>query len=64
MLGKKNNQMTFADIDFGKRIPKDSYWHKLRTWGLEYLNEDIFARLFSEYGRPVCCKLDLPGIAE
>jgi len=26
MLGKKNNQMTFADIDFGKRIPKDSYW--------------------------------------
>ncbi|NLZ33301.1 MAG: transposase [Firmicutes bacterium] len=52
MLGKKNNQMTFADIDFGKRIPKDSYWHKLRTWGLEYLNEDIFAPLFSEYGRP------------
>ena len=52
MLGKKNNQMTFADIDFGKKIPENSYWRKLRIWGTEYLNEDDFAPLFSEYGRP------------
>jgi hypothetical protein len=52
MLGKKNNQMTFADIDFGKKIPENSYWRKLRIWGTEYLNEDDFTPLFSEYGRP------------
>jgi len=52
MMGKRDQQMSFADIWIENMIPKDSYWARLRTWAEENLNEEDFAPLFSQYGRP------------
>ena len=52
MLGKRKNYFSFADIGFGRHIPENSFWNKLRQWALEYLDEDMFAELFSSTGRP------------
>ncbi len=52
MMGKRDQQMSFADIWIENMIPKDSYWAGLRTWAEENLNEEDFAPLFSQYGRP------------
>ncbi len=52
MLGKRENNFSFADIGFGRRIPENSFWHKLRQWALVHLDEDVFADLFSSTGRP------------
>lgn len=52
MMGKRQNDFTFADIGFGNRIPRNSFWHKLRQWALENLDEAEFEGLFAQTGRP------------
>jgi len=49
MLGKRKNYFSFADIGFGRHIPENSFWNKLRQWALKYLEEDMFADLFLQY---------------
>ncbi|PKM38562.1 MAG: IS5 family transposase ISDce1 [Firmicutes bacterium HGW-Firmicutes-8] len=51
MMGKRDNQMSFSDCWLKGRIPEDSYWHKVRIWTLNHLEEEIFEPLFSNYGR-------------
>lgn len=51
-IGKRETQLSFSDNWLIDRIPNDSYWHKLRTWVLENIDEKDFEPLFSQYGRP------------
>ena len=53
MLGRRNRQMTFDDITWRQRIPKDSYWWRLHDWAVQNLDESMFAALFHTHtGRP------------
>jgi hypothetical protein len=52
MLGRSEEQFNFSDYWLLGRIPKTSYWHKLRTWALNNLTDEMFQPLFSYYGRP------------
>ena len=51
MLGKADRQITFSDYWLQGKIPENSYWHKIRKWAIENLNEEMFQPLFSYYGR-------------
>ncbi|NSW90298.1 MAG: transposase [Firmicutes bacterium] len=52
MMGRVEKQITFSDYWLEGKIPENSYWHKMRKWVLENLDEKIFQPLFSYYGRP------------
>lgn len=52
MMGRTEKQMTFSDYWLKGKIPESSYWHKMRKWALENLDEKMFQPLFSFYGRP------------
>ena len=51
MMGKADRRISFSDWWLKGRIPKNSYWNKLRKWGLEHIEENIFQPLYSYYGR-------------
>jgi len=51
-MGKRETQLSFSDNWLIDKISNDSYWHKLRTWVLENIDEKDFEPLFSKYGRP------------
>jgi transposase len=50
-MGKADRQITFSDYWLQGKIPENSYWHKIRKWAIENLNEEMFQPLFSYYGR-------------
>lgn len=50
MLGRRNRQMTFDDVTWRERIPKNSYWWRLHDWGQKNLDESQFAGLFDRRG--------------
>lgn len=53
MLGRRKDQMSFADADqWWKDIPKDSIWHRIRAWAGEHLHDEDFAAWYSPIGRP------------
>lgn len=52
MLGRKDMNLSFDDQWLANKIPEDSYWHRIRVWTDENLNEKDFEHLFSQYGRP------------
>lgn len=52
MMGRADRQTTFSDYWLEGKIPENSYWHKMRKWVLENLDEKMFQPLFSYYGRP------------
>lgn len=52
MMGRVEKQITFSDYWLQGKIPESSYWHKMRKWALENLDEKMFQPLFSYYGRP------------
>lgn len=51
MLGKADRQISFSDFWLKGKIPENSYWHKMRKWAIENLNDEMFQPLFSYYGR-------------
>lgn len=51
MLGKADRQISFSDFWLQGKIPENSYWHKMRKWAIENLNDEMFQPLFSYYGR-------------
>lgn len=54
MLGRQEEILSFADIDnWQERIPKNSFYYRLRMWVKENLNDEHFAHFYSEnIGRP------------
>ena len=52
MLGKLDTQMSFDDITWRERIPKNSFWAKIREWIQRNITEEDFRPLFSNIGRP------------
>ncbi len=53
MLGRRSNQMSFADADgWWKDIPEGSIWHLMREWSSEHLRDEDFAAWYSPIGRP------------
>ncbi|QSZ27574.1 IS1182 family transposase [Aceticella autotrophica] len=51
MIGKADRQMSFSDYWLLGKISEVSYYHRLRTWVFNNLNEEMFQPLFSYYGR-------------
>lgn len=51
MMGRTDRQITFSDYWLQGKIKEDSYWHKIRKWALENLDEDIFKPMYSNCGR-------------
>ena len=53
MLGKRTRQVSIADVDgWYEKIPKRSFWHRIRTWSAASLSDDAFAAWYSPVGRP------------
>jgi len=54
MLGSQDEQLTFADMDnWQERIPKNSFYYRLRKWVENNLNYEQFAHFCSKgKGRP------------
>jgi len=51
MLGRADRQLSISDFWLKGKIPENSYWHKIRKWAIENLNDEMFQPLFSYYGR-------------
>ncbi|MDD4048909.1 MAG: transposase [Clostridia bacterium] len=51
MMGKADRRISFSDYWLTDKIPQNSYWNKLREWGLEHIDENVFQSLYSYYGR-------------
>jgi hypothetical protein len=54
MLGKRNSQLNFSDMDnWYEKIPKDSFYYGLRQWAEANIKDEDFNELFpSSMGRP------------
>lgn len=52
MIDGKDEQLPFDDMYWRTLIPKDSVYGRLYDWAEEFLNEEIFAPLFSGIERP------------
>ena len=53
MLGRRTNQMSFADADqWWKDIAKDSIWSRIREWTGQHFRDEAFAAWYSPIGRP------------
>lgn len=54
MLGKRTSQLNFSDMDnWYEKIPKDSFYYRLRQWAESNVKDEDFDQLFpSSTGRP------------
>lgn len=53
MLRKRDHQLSLIDTDnWFDKIPKKSFWHRLRTWSEQNLTDEQFAYMYSSIGRP------------
>ena len=53
MLREHVRQLSFADTDgWYEKIPKKSFWYRIRAWADENLRDSMFAHMYSEIGRP------------
>lgn len=53
MLGKRTRQISIADVDgWYDKIPKKSFWYRMRQWSTATLSDDAFASWYAAVGRP------------
>ncbi len=52
MMASMKRQLTFFSLLYVGFVPEESWAYKLNAWAYEFLDEAIFAPLFSTIGRP------------
>lgn len=53
MYRRRQQQLSLADTDnWFRKIPKNSFWYRFRTWADEHLKDETFADMYKDGGRP------------